>query len=442
MDDPVRRYYAHYFPADDVHAFATLHARDPSDVEVAVTFEAASGQEIWKRFNACARASDLRALACGKAKPTLHVGAAYSEAASRARVPGVRAVGKPLLFDLDVQDWPFLRVDKANVEGNDRAVRLLFGAAHVLQVCLEEMFGFEHFLPVYSGRRGLHLWVLDERAWHLGTEARKAICAALTAPGDGTPDDLGKFDRLMEWPSVSDACEAARRRVEDEVLLAPRSAGAVGMFDSFADTQHFLNRLFTMPDADKQPAAVREAFQRLRSEIEGRVRWIKKGRELLDTIHEALRSKVKKPHDMASRLLARLQRILFTLTWPRLDEGASASLEHCAKVPFSLKAETGRISLPLTHLLPDPRDPRALPPLVTCAQLAADNPAAHATFDAARATLRATLRAARGGAPVPPAKRAAAADMEDIEELVPRCASPLKAARLDDGGEAEAMVMG
>ena len=63
--------------------------------------------------------------------------------------------------------------------GNDRFVRLLFGAAHVLQTCLQEIFGFEHYLAVYSGRRGVHVWVLDERAWRLTTEARKAICAAL-----------------------------------------------------------------------------------------------------------------------------------------------------------------------------------------------------------------------------------------------------------------------
>lgn len=258
----VATYYKHTFPADDVFRFATIHARDPSDVEVVVTFEGVGcgGGEIWKRFNACARAADLRALALGKTNPTLHMGAAYNEAANRARAPGVVPVGKPLLFDLDVQDLAWLKVDKNDLAANDRAVRLLFGAAHVLKVCLQEMFGFEHFLPIYSGRRGVHLWVLDQRAWSLSTEARRAICAALAAPGDGTDDDFGRFGGLARWPSVSEACWAAQQRVEDEVLFAPRSAGGFGLLDSKAEVDAFVARLFDV----KQDATYAEHTTQLR----------------------------------------------------------------------------------------------------------------------------------------------------------------------------------
>ena len=45
----------------------------------------------------------------------------------------------------------------------------------VLKKILSEEFGFKHILFVYSGRRGVHIWVCDKRARLLTDDQRKAI---------------------------------------------------------------------------------------------------------------------------------------------------------------------------------------------------------------------------------------------------------------------------
>lgn len=45
----------------------------------------------------------------------------------------------------------------------------------VLRDILQNEFGFKHILFVYSGRRGIHIWVCDKRARQLTDAQRKAI---------------------------------------------------------------------------------------------------------------------------------------------------------------------------------------------------------------------------------------------------------------------------
>ena len=51
----------------------------------------------------------------------------------------------------------------------------MMNAMKVMKYILKERFGFKQLLFVFSGRRGVHIWVCDKRARQLTDAQRKAI---------------------------------------------------------------------------------------------------------------------------------------------------------------------------------------------------------------------------------------------------------------------------
>ena len=92
------------FPSDDVFEFITMFTGErPENVEVAVTAKSSDGREYWKRYNSVIDPAALREL-LSRPGATAHIGACFNAAAAHARQPTTCQIGKPLVFDLDLQD--------------------------------------------------------------------------------------------------------------------------------------------------------------------------------------------------------------------------------------------------------------------------------------------------------------------------------------------------
>jgi len=92
------------------------------------------------------------------------------------------SVCRPLVFDVDISDYAEERKNKCFCNGNRYKVCdqcwsiYLTPALKELTDKLTSVFHFAGVLPVFSGRRGFHVWVMDQRTWSYDETERQDLC--------------------------------------------------------------------------------------------------------------------------------------------------------------------------------------------------------------------------------------------------------------------------
>lgn len=62
----------------------------------------------------------------------------------------------------------------------ERCWGFISAAVHVIDEAIRDQFGYKYLLWVYSGRRGIHLWISDREAMRLTDDQRRALVNWLT----------------------------------------------------------------------------------------------------------------------------------------------------------------------------------------------------------------------------------------------------------------------
>ena len=94
-------------------------------------------------------------------------------------------------------------------------------AVKILDRALREDFGFSCLLWVYSGRRGVHLWVCDQQARRLNTAARGAVAEylQLVQGGEHKTKKIQLKGGFSPHPSVSRAYSIVKEDFEKLCLI-------------------------------------------------------------------------------------------------------------------------------------------------------------------------------------------------------------------------------
>ncbi|KAG7700114.1 hypothetical protein KL930_000801 [Ogataea haglerorum] len=170
-------YYEHFLPFKSIYLWLNHSQAPQSDFTMReFAFEYKSG--AYQRYNSFHSATEFKQSVV-KAQPTrFEVGAVYPvEPRMRKSVSKalMKPVAKEVVLDIDLTDYDDVRTCCSGTDICPKCWRFITLAVKIVHRALQEDFGFEHLIWVFSGRRGVHCWVSDYRARILDESRRRAI---------------------------------------------------------------------------------------------------------------------------------------------------------------------------------------------------------------------------------------------------------------------------
>ncbi|KAJ6497848.1 hypothetical protein C8R45DRAFT_142111 [Mycena sanguinolenta] len=248
---------------------------------------------------------------------------------------------RELVFDIDMTDYDPIRTCCSDADICKRCWSFISAAVRVLDTAIRDQFGWVHLLWVYSGRRGIHLWISDKEAMELTDEQRKAIVNWLTVvPKDESKRLNVRFGSRGLPASLQPALDHLAV-VFTELILQDQ--------DCFASEKGAEAFLKLIPDSrvvdslrtqwESSSSSSEEKWKDLKTEIK---RW-------------------PKGSSQRATLTAAMEDIILQYTYPRLDENVSKKRNHLLKAPFCIHPKTGRVCVPVDPDRIEEFDPEAVP---------------------------------------------------------------------------------
>ncbi|KAG0183210.1 primase, DNA, polypeptide 1 (49kDa) [Apophysomyces sp. BC1034] len=270
-----------------------------------------------------------------------------------------RPLEKELVFDIDMTDYDDIRTCCSGGDVCKKCWTFMTVAIKILDAALREDFGFKHLLWVYSGRRGVHCWVCDERARRLDNESRKAIVQYLDVIKGGSETTRRVKLPLRLHPSLE---VTITRRALEETLRKK--------FEQLLKEQGFLDT----PEQWTKALGIKEKLDN---------KWK----------NSPSKSSVERWDDLLKILdKTTLRDILFQYSYPRLDSKVTIQTNHLLKSPFCVHPKTQRVCVPIQPESCEEFNPLTVPTLSTlCQELNEydrENPGARKLADVKKTSLR------------------------------------------------------
>ena len=264
-------------------------------------------------------------------------------------------VERELVFDIDLTDYDDVRTCCSGGSICHKCWTFMQVAVKVLDAALREDFGFKHLLWVYSGRRGVHCWVCDERARSLTNEARSAVAEYLSVY-KGVEKGRPKANVSMPLaPSLLRASDVLRNAWLKHVLPQQR------LLDDESDGS--LERVLSMISDDEVQETLRQRFRRKSAGGNAAAAAAAGGESVSVARWNEIEKEVMKATRRRPLLRKCLDEIVFAYSYPRLDIEVSKHRNHLLKAPFCIHPKTGRVCVPIDPERVDEFDPMDVPTL-------------------------------------------------------------------------------
>lgn len=257
----------------------------------------------------------------------IHIGPTYSDGVAERDRKRLREPSHPIArvfsLDVDLTDYGHLDIDATDQDACDAAWPMSAIAVTILRHLLHDAFGFEHMLTVFSGRRGVHVHVLDASAIQMGDEARKAVISNLNFSPHKNHARRAN-DQLVHYVNGRPGLWLSLERLFMDVALDPDGLNMLGFDhqrDAFVDTLNLYGQTF---------AELKPTFMTAHT-----------GREAYLAALIFL-----KPHFSQQWVRNVFRATVIGMIWPRIDAGV-ATLNHTIRCPFSVHDKANRLATPI-----------------------------------------------------------------------------------------------
>ena len=247
--------------------------------------------------------------------------------------PSFTRVHKELAFDIDIDDYDDVRACCTGSAFCRRCWTPLVGAAVCfIERLLHGVYGHANLMWVFSGRRGMHCWVIEAGAGY-ATDERAAIAARVSAASQVPPIDASGAART----AVADLPPSYWRVLVD-AMYAYFDAQP-DLFGSARVVQYLARRLYGDGDAlhavfvgaigsayAQRPGDSRRAFDA----------WLARGFVMRNNAVD------RSARELAVRCCAA------ALCAPRIDTPVTALAAHAVKMPFCVHPATRTVCTPMS----------------------------------------------------------------------------------------------
>jgi len=316
-------------PIESVCQFLTLcSSLHPDDAfcmrEFNLGYQKADGSDGFSRFHQFRTAEELKQELLRRAPCRVDAGGILATETVYMKLGiawrDVQALEKEFVIDIDVDDYRDVRA--CGCTGKQLCQdcwAFLAVAAKIVDHLLRMKFGCSELLWVYSGRRGVHCWVLDRAAARFSVKYRRAIV-----------DYLSPFNVMPDHRAYTGSCK---------VVSALYTSTIVHEFETLLET-----RALRFGSAPMNAYVMKIALSGHTNTLLTRD-LVTAARPDMSNIAIWNRYKIalRKHHPESERVI---MNIVLSLVFPRIDAAVSIDPKHLVKCPFSWHPRTGAICIP------------------------------------------------------------------------------------------------
>ena len=325
-------YYSNFFPYDMYFYWLGQGNIDQFQRrEFSFTLE----NDIYFRFQSFTSSEELKKKLIQYCPKKIDIGAIYNVLPTQHKeAPNFFPQEKEIVFDIDMTDYDDIRTCCQEAKLCDKCWKYMIVAYEILDQILKEDFGFQNILYAFSGRRGIHAWLCDERARKLKDNGRMAIANYIKYKVSNVKMEVSQGLREPIHPLYERAIQTIDK-----------------YFNIILDEQNLLNDekgknlLKGLINAYFGNDAQMERIDNILNSKDNKVSNIKLN--LIQDYLKNIQSQKKNIKKDLTRLC--ISDFKLNILYPRLDINVSTHINHLLKSPFCIHPKTGLVAVPLSE---------------------------------------------------------------------------------------------